>query len=131
MRVISCPQCQAPFATEVGAIAPCPRCGVRTLLPSGEGAVPMLLASESPQVVSPVAQLPLEAAVSPADEAVLCELRQLDKRPSWVGAILLLAISLLMFVGGAGRGDAWKGLLILVAVILFHEAGHYAAMRYF
>lgn len=131
MRVISCPQCQAPFATEVGDIAPCPRCGARTFLPSGSDAVPRLLASESPQSVSPVAVAPLEPAIDPADEAVLCELRQLDKRPSWVGAILLLVISLLMFVGAAGRGDAWMGMLILVAVILFHECGHYVAMRYF
>jgi Zn-dependent protease len=100
-------------------------------LPGGNAAHPVLVIGEDSQAISQAAQAPLDAAIAPADEAVLCELRQLDKRPSWVGAILLLVFSLLLFVGAAGQADAWRGILILVVVILFHEGGHYAAMRYF
>jgi len=53
------------------------------------------------------------------------------KKGSWSGAILLLVVSLAVFLGaGAARWD-WKVLLLMVPVLLFHELGHYAAMRVF
>ncbi|HEX7858776.1 MAG TPA: site-2 protease family protein [Verrucomicrobiae bacterium] len=53
------------------------------------------------------------------------------KQSSWSSAILLLVVSIAFFVGlGSARWD-WKFVLLLVPVLLFHELGHYVAMRLF
>jgi Zn-dependent protease len=71
-------------------------------------------------------------AISPPDAEVLTELERLrNQRPSWWGALAVLAISLLLFMGAARAERAWDGIFILIPVIAFHELGHYVAMRCF
>lgn len=75
---------------------------------------------------------PADQAVSPEDALVLAELEQLqNKKPSWWGAIALLAISLVLFMGAARAEFAWEGIFILIPVLAFHEFGHYIAMKAF
>ncbi len=64
--------------------------------------------------------------------AVLIELERTQKRrTSWGSAILILVVSLGLFIGvGATRWD-WQFLWILIAILTFHEFGHYIAMRAF
>jgi Zn-dependent protease len=77
----------------------------------------------------------VEEAIAPQDAEVLAELGRLqNQQPPWWRAIALLAISLVLFVGAtqterSGRG--WQSLVILLAVLAFHELGHYIAMRCF
>ena len=57
--------------------------------------------------------------------------RQQKKRGGWLGAIALLVVSAVVFVGaGAAQWD-WKSSLLLVPILLFHEAGHWVAMKVF
>src|SRR6476659_6641826 len=71
-------------------------------------------------------------ALPPPHGDVLAELEKLQtQKPGWGGAIWILIVSLVVFVvAGAARWD-WKFMLILVPVILFHETGHWLAMRLF
>jgi Zn-dependent protease len=86
-----------------------------------------LLASLSPMPGS-VQDIP---AISPADAAVLDELKKLNTRPpGWGNAIGILVVSLIMFAGTM-RGGSWDGVFILLGVLFFHELGHYVAMRCF
>lgn len=63
---------------------------------------------------------------------VLVELGQLqNKKTGWWNAILLLAVSMLLFVGAGTRQWSWDNLVILVPVLFVHELGHYLAMRAF
>lgn len=64
--------------------------------------------------------------------AVLIELERTQKRrTSWGSAILILVVSLGLFIGvGATRWD-WQFLWMLIAILTFHEFGHYIAMRAF
>lgn len=55
--------------------------------------------------------------------------RQLNKQQTWLSFTLLLGVSLIAF---ALLGTfAWSGktVLLLIPVLLFHEAGHYVAMK--
>lgn len=63
---------------------------------------------------------------------VLAELERLqDKKASWAGSLWILLISIVIFIAaGAARWD-WKFTLWLIPVLLFHEAGHWIAMRTF
>lgn len=63
---------------------------------------------------------------------VLAEIEQLQARkPSWLGAVLLLVVSALVFTGAGKRSMSWDALLMIVPIILFHELGHYLAMKGF
>ncbi len=63
---------------------------------------------------------------------VLAELDQLQrKKTSWGSAILVLVVSMLLFFGAGATQWSWKFALMLIPVLLFHEAGHYLAMRAF
>jgi len=113
----------------VGAVMSCPHCGARMLAPRGEGSVSGIdqAAASSTEGLDQ-----LEPVVSPEDEAVLAELQRLrDQQPGWGGAILILAISVVLYLGAARAQRGWEGIVILMGVIAFHEAGHYVAMRYF
>ncbi len=69
------------------------------------------------------------SAIAPRDEAVLAELERLQtQKTGWGGAIGLLVISLILFMGAAGAQQIWDGIFILVPVLVFHELGHYLAM---
>jgi Zn-dependent protease len=73
-----------------------------------------------------------DGAVSVQDEAVLFELERLQTQKSgWGGAIGLLVISLILFMGAAGVQEIWESLIFLVPVLAFHELGHYLAMLVF
>ena len=71
---------------------------------------------------------------------VLAEVERLQERKSSrLGGLAILVLSLLMFVViGTGGKSGWTAgsqarqtLLILVPILLFHELGHYVAMRVF
>lgn len=65
-----------------------------------------------------------------ADEIVLAEMRQQSEKQSGSGmALLIMSIVLFSAVGPA----AWDSvfLAILIPIILFHEAGHFVAMKCF
>jgi Zn-dependent protease len=70
-------------------------------------------------------------------DAVLARLEmERTKRPSWLNFALILVISLAVFLAagmkGGGMKDMDRGfLLLLVPILLFHELGHYVAMRCF
>jgi Zn-dependent protease len=71
---------------------------------------------------------------------VLTEMERLQsKKTSWIGGLVILGISLLLFIAagtGSGGGDDKQRfsrdlLLLLIPILLFHELGHYLAMRVF
>jgi Zn-dependent protease len=69
---------------------------------------------------------------------VMAEIGRLqDRKSSWQSAVLVLLASMVLFVGVAPlRGGklgvaSLGGLAILLPVLLFHEAGHWIAMRLF
>jgi Zn-dependent protease len=73
-----------------------------------------------------------DIAIAPEDAAVLAELEQLqNQRPSWWGGLVLLAVSLFLYMGVSRAEQTWEGVCYLVLVILFHELGHFVAMRIF
>src|SRR4051812_15229775 len=58
-----------------------------------------------------------------------------------VGGLMVLVVSILVFIGVGLPGSAsspgdkgsrsWEALALLVPILLFHELGHYLAMRIF
>ncbi len=63
---------------------------------------------------------------------ILAEIERLqDKRPGWGNAIFILGFSLLIFFGAGAAVWSWQLVLVLVPILLFHELGHYIAMRVF
>src|SRR5688572_17778975 len=77
---------------------------------------------------------PTPEATATAYPDVFVELDKLQhKQGSWVNGVLLLVVSLVAFgaVGFTQWKWSWKMLALVVAVLLFHELGHYAAMRLF
>ncbi|MGZ0164324.1 MAG: site-2 protease family protein [Planctomycetales bacterium] len=65
-----------------------------------------------------------------ADEIVLAEMRQQSEKQSGSGmALLIMSIVLFSAVGPAAWDPAF--LAILIPIILFHEAGHFVAMKCF
>lgn len=60
--------------------------------------------------------------------------RLLEQPPAprtWLQSILLLGITLFLFIAAGIIGSSPLDLGLLVAVLLFHEAGHYLGMRLF
>ncbi|MFT5326151.1 MAG: hypothetical protein ACI8P0_004025 [Planctomycetaceae bacterium] len=65
-----------------------------------------------------------------ADEIVLAEMRQQSEKQSGSGmTLLIMSIVLFSAVGPAAWDPAF--LAILIPIILFHEAGHFIAMKIF
>src|SRR5262249_41561863 len=65
---------------------------------------------------------------------VVAAIRRLEQRKSsWTTAILVLLVSVGLFVGAGGVGERWslETLAILMPVLLFHEMGHWLAMKAF
>ncbi len=57
---------------------------------------------------------------------------QLQKQTGWAGAVVLLLVSVVAFLGaGSLSQGTLLGVLGLVPILLFHEAGHYVAMKAF
>src|SRR5581483_930442 len=152
---IRCPKCQAILPVEealAGTIVPCPQCAAKLRVPARSPAVVaaeptlpppeseparVLLVPQPPPLPRDDAEEPIELEVarepiSPEDEAVLAELDRLQNQSAgWGGAIAILVISLVLFTGAARADETWAGLAVLVPVLLFHELGHYVAMRCF
>ncbi|HXI68723.1 MAG TPA: hypothetical protein VNN22_00020 [Verrucomicrobiae bacterium] len=63
---------------------------------------------------------------------VMAELKKLqEKKSGWAAAGWMLVISLVLFLAlGAARWN-WRFTLLIIPVLLFHECGHWAAMRIF
>lgn len=63
---------------------------------------------------------------------ILVQIKQLQtKKSNWGSTILILIISILAFVGAGSSQWTWKYALLLVPILLFHELGHYLAMKAF
>ncbi|MDB6058393.1 MAG: hypothetical protein JWO95_2237 [Verrucomicrobiales bacterium] len=63
---------------------------------------------------------------------VMVELGKLqDAKASWASVLWLLAISMAVFIGAGGKQWSWKVTFAVVPILLFHEAGHWLAMRLF
>jgi Zn-dependent protease len=85
---------------------------------------------------TPAAALPATAAPPDLLElATLDELNHLqNKTINWRSTIVLLLISALVFIviaRNSGAQQTWEFVAILVGVLLFHELGHYVAMKLF
>ncbi|MBC8356166.1 MAG: hypothetical protein H8E66_29670 [Planctomycetes bacterium] len=63
---------------------------------------------------------------------VIAELEKIrNKKGSWLSGAVILGVSIALFLGaGAARWD-WKFALLLIPILLFHEMGHFVAMRLF
>ncbi len=63
---------------------------------------------------------------------IMAELTNLQiAKPRWNSAIVVLAVSLGIFMATGQAQWSWKTTLILVPILLFHETGHWVAMRIF
>lgn len=72
---------------------------------------------------------------------VLAEMEKLrNKSSNWIGVILILAVSLVLFLwagipgltnDASRQSRSWEALAILVPILFIHELGHYLAMRVF
>lgn len=66
-----------------------------------------------------------------ADAEVLADIDALQNaRANWRQGMLTLLVSLALFLA-IGVGGDWRSTLLLVPILLFHELGHWVAMRYF
>jgi Zn-dependent protease len=67
------------------------------------------------------------------EDAVLTLLRarQRTQQPSWRNFVVILVLSLLAFLAAGLKDVDRTFLLLLVPILLFHELGHYVAMRWF
>lgn len=66
------------------------------------------------------------------DESVLQEIENQQQRTrSWVSAIVILGISLLLFISLGSTVWEWRLVLLLLPILFLHELGHFAAMRLF
>ncbi len=71
-------------------------------------------------------------ATSQEHGEVLAEVARLqDKKPSWRTAVWVFAGSLVLFLAIGAAGWDWKFTLWIIPVLLFHEGGHWVAMRLF
>lgn len=93
-----------------------------------------LAESEQHYLQAPDHSIPSTDSLTPDDAAVMVELDRIqNKQAQWRNVAVILAISLLLFVGAfrAGMGWDWKLIAMMIGVLLFHELGHYLAMRWF
>jgi Zn-dependent protease len=126
MIEIRCPKCQSLLVVEEAlkdSALVCPDCESRFRVPPS--------AYDEYHRTEPTTP-PGRLSISPEDAAVLGELEQIqNQQPSWGGAFFILVISLVLYMGAAQTEDIGTSIFILVAVIAFHETGHYLAMRLF
>lgn len=63
---------------------------------------------------------------------VLEEIGRLQrKQSSWVGALVVLVISFVVYLALSGPSHSFASLWVLAPILLFHEFGHFAAMKAF
>ncbi len=92
--------------------------------PGQEACAPAAVAVEqAPGVPSPP---------NPFEQSVLEELEKIrNPKGNWAQTVMILAVSLLLFVGLGMRNDPIAFIATLVGVLFFHELGHYVGMRMF
>jgi Zn-dependent protease len=83
-------------------------------------------------------ELPIEEKVvarAPVDEfeaSVLDELNKFrNKKGNWLQTALILVVSLMLFLGLGMQENPIAFTVMLIAVLFFHELGHYLGMRIF
>lgn len=54
-----------------------------------------------------------------------------EKKPKWTSTLWVLIVSIIIFVVAGAAAWDWRFTLWLIPVLLFHEAGHWVAMRLF
>jgi Zn-dependent protease len=89
-------------------------------LPEGDNVVP--------------AEKPIMSAepLNPFEELVFEELERIrNPKGNWVQTVVILAVSLMLFIGLGMRDHPVAFTAILVGVLFFHELGHYIGMRIF
>jgi Zn-dependent protease len=75
---------------------------------------------------------PVTAPGQDRDDQVLAQLERLQKnKSSWLSFAVILVVSGLLFFGAQRLGELREFGWLLIPVLLFHELGHYAAMRLF
>jgi Zn-dependent protease len=85
---------------------------------------------EAAQQVTKASKMRELAGTDVTDAAVLEQIEKLqNKQGNWWAALLLAVLSLAFFIGAGGVRWEKSFVLILTAVIAFHEFGHYVAMR--
>lgn len=63
---------------------------------------------------------------------IIAELDRLGrKRPGWGNSIVILILSVALFIGAGRSIFQWTELLLLIPILLFHELGHFVAMKLF
>lgn len=62
---------------------------------------------------------------------VLAEIDKLHQKKPGLGSLLTLGVSIALFFGLGAAAWSWKFALLLIPILLFHELGHYVAMRHF
>ena len=66
------------------------------------------------------------------EESVLGELEKIrNPKGNWVQTVVILAVSLMLFIGLGMRNNPVAFTVMLVGVLFFHELGHYVGMRIF
>jgi Zn-dependent protease len=68
-----------------------------------------------------------------ADDGTLAAVRKIEKGKSttWLSTVILLAVSIGLFMAAGGYVWSWRFTALLIPILFFHEAGHYAAMKLF
>jgi Zn-dependent protease len=86
-----------------------------------------------PGIASDTYSAPSSAlATKRAEDRVLAEIDRLErKQSSWVTALLTLVVSGLLFYWIGRAIWSWKFAALVIPILLFHEMGHYLAMRVF
>lgn len=63
---------------------------------------------------------------------VIAELEKIrNKKGSWLSGALILGFSIVFFLGAGAARWNWHFALLLIPILLFHELGHFVAMRSF
>ena len=87
---------------------------------------------EKSQATADANQARFESAQADGYEhaAILAQVIELqEKKPKWASTLWMLVISGIVFVAAGAKAWDWKFTLWLIPVLLFHEAGHWVAMR--
>lgn len=74
---------------------------------------------------------PGSAPPDPLTESVMQALQQPQPQRTWLQSVLLLGVTLIAFAAAGFLHFRPLELALLVAVVLFHESGHYLGMRLF
>ncbi|HAB19872.1 MAG TPA: hypothetical protein DCE44_25990, partial [Verrucomicrobiales bacterium] len=94
--------------------------------------VPLTEAEEANEQEAVVAAEHAKAEVGSKHADVLVEIERLQNpKSSLKNALWILGVSLVAFVVLGGAKWEWEFVLLLIPILLFHEAGHWLAMRMF